>query len=127
MDRQKTIAGIKAILKGNDPAVVGLKNYGNFIQRIDWSYESENSPDPGLTENLDYIERARLRSSTPKSGWGQALNPNGDDVELFAITREAALRVLNGDDLQSAAKRIGKTDEFLEGHIRTLLMPLLCS
>ncbi len=125
MDRPKVIAGIKAILEGNRPA--GLENYGGFIGEIDWSYESGNASDPKPTENLDYIERARLRGATPKSKWGPELNPNGNDAELFAITREAALRVLNGDDLQSAATRIEEKADFLEGHIRTLLMPLLYS
>ncbi len=127
MDRPKVIAGIKAILKGNNPVGVGLENYSNFIQKIDWSYEHTDRPDPGLTENLDYIEREHLRGITPKSEWHDALNPDGNDAELFASTRGAAFRVLHGDDLQSAATRIGEKVEFLEGHLRTLLMPLLYS
>ena len=127
MNRSNVISGIKAILAGNNPGNANLVNYSNFIKKIDWSYETENSPEPDLTENLDHIERERLRGITTKSDWGHALNPNGDDAERFAITRKAALRVLNGDDLHTTAMRIGEEVEFLEGHIRNLLMPLLYS
>ena len=127
MNRPNVISGIKAILEGNNPGGAGLVNYGNFIQRIDWSYEREDSLKPGLTENLDYTERERLRSITPRSEWDNALNPNGNDAARFAYTRKAALQVLNGDDLQIASSRIGENVEFLEGHIRNLLLPLLYS
>ena len=127
MNRPNVISGIQAILEGNSPENADLVNYSNFIQRIDWSYEHEDNQEPGLTENLDYTERERFRSITPITEWDNTLNPNGNDAERFAYTRKAALQVLNGDDLQIAASRIGENVEFLEEHIRNLLLPLLYS
>ena len=127
MDRPSVIAGVKAILEDQDPKEGGLISYGTFIDKIDWSHEAFGSDEPELTENLDYIERALLRRVTPRAKWGDGLNPDGIDAELFAVTREAALQVMSGDDLESAAERIGKDARFLEQHIQTLLMPLLYS
>ena len=127
MNRPKVISGIKAILEADNPAGSGLKSYNNFISLMNWSYELDDSPEPGLRENLDYIERERLRSTTPRAEWDDSLNPNGDDAARLAQTRKAALQVLNGDDLQIASSRIGEKAEFLEGHIRNMLMPLLHS
>ena len=127
MNRPNVIRGIKAILEDDSPANAHLVNYNKFISSIDWSYEHEDNSEPGLTENLDYIERDRLRSISPITEWDNALNPNGNDAERFAYTRKAALQVLNGDDLQIASSRIGENVEFLEGHIRNMLMPLLYS
>ena len=45
----------------------------------------------------------------------------------FYVTREAALRVLEGADLASEAARIGQSEGFLAHHLRTLLMPILYS
>ena len=123
-DRPTVIDGIKLILGGGNPAGTGLVNYSNFIRNIDWSYETKNNPPPNTRENLDYIERARLRSITPRSKWGRLLNPE-KDVEVFATSRKAALRVLNGEDLNSEAARIKQSAGFLERHIQTLLMSLL--
>lgn len=127
MDRPKVIAGINNILDDQDPEEGSLIKYETFIGKIDWSHEAVGNDEPRRTENLDYIERALLRRVTPRSKWDAGLNPDGNDAELFAVTREAALQVLNGDDLESAAERIGKNAQFLNGHIRTLLMPLLYS
>ena len=125
MNRPNVISGIQAILEGNSPENAGLVDYSNFIQRIDWSYEHEDNQEPGLTENLDFTERERLRSITPITKWDNSLNPNGNDAARFAYTRKAALQVLKGEDLQIAASRIGENVEFLEEHIRNLLLPLL--
>ena len=125
LERPKVIAGIKAILRQGNIQNSGLKNYRHFVPRIDWSHESNQSSAPKPTDNLNYIERELLRRVTPRGNWGTELNPGGRDAELFAITRQAALQVLNGDDLESAADRIRENRQFLEGHIRTLLMPLL--
>ena len=122
MDQSNVIDDIESIINGKNPSK--LVDYNTFIQKIDWTYEARNSQNPKLTDNLDYIERFRLRSVTPKQEWGPELNPR-KDAEIFATSREAALRVLNGEDLNSEAARIQQNPEFLKGHIRTLLMPLL--
>ena len=41
------------------------------------------------------------------------------------MTRAAAFHVIQGDDLDEAARRISQTPEFLENHIRSMLMPAL--
>ena len=127
MDRPNVIAGIQAIVEAKDVSSSGLVNYDKFVDKIDWSAEAASSADPRMSENLDYVERAHLRTTVPKRQWGRALNPGGNDAETFYITREAALRVLEGKDLASEATRIGQSPEFLNGHIRTLVMPIFYS
>ena len=124
MDRQNVIDGINHILNNTHPDCK-LHPHDEFIKKIDWSSETENSTNSEI--NLDYIEQTRLRSITPKIDWDEKSLNAEKDAEVFAMTREAALHVLNGDDMKIAAGRIGQNVEFLDGHLRTLLLPLLFS
>ena len=128
MDRPNVINGIKEILNDKIPNR-DLHRYDDFINKIDWSAESVDRSDK-LDSSLDYIERARLRSNTPKSKWNQLSLNVDNDAEKFATTREAALRVMNGvngDNLKLVAEQIEQEVEFLERHLQTLLLPLLFS
>lgn len=128
MDRPNVLSGTRAILQSSkNLQSTGLIGYSDFIDKIDWSSEAMDGSDPSTTDNLDYIERANLRSLTPRQRWRSALNPGGRDAEMFYITREAAFRVLAGESLEAEAARIGQSPEFLQGHLRTLLMPILYS
>lgn len=127
MDSSALIADVKEIMQGAVPSKLVLWN--DFINRIDWSGDQPDR-EPAWDEGLGNEERQLVRSRTPYSNWGNRLNPKGTlgsptDAELFAITREATWRVINGDDLHVAAERIAQTPEFLENHIRALLMPAL--
>jgi hypothetical protein len=123
VDSPDVIQAMFQLLRKQQPSK--LLPYTEFIQRIDWSNEEQSVKDPKRDEQLDYTERALMRSRTPVKKWGSRLNPGGKDALLFHITREAALRVLAGEDLQIAARQIGQTPEFLEEHIQQLLMPML--
>ena len=124
MDRPNVISGVRAILEGRPPEDDTLRKRGDFINSIDWLPENPRTRFPRFSENLDYIERARMRSVTNSAAWDTNLNPS-DDALTFSVSREAALRTMNGQDLAAEAKRIGQTADFLERHIQSLLMPIL--
>ena len=127
MDSGELIDDVKDILQGVGPS--RLIPWNDFIPRIDWTGDQPGD-EPAWHEGLSYEERHLLRTRTARSNWGAELNPTGaaglpTDLELFALTRQAAWQVINGDDLDVAAERISQPPEFLENHIRALLMPAL--
>lgn len=126
MNRPNVINCIKDILSGNVPKVGMIGGYNSIVEKIDWTTEEHDSKDPQEFENLDYIERARRRSVTTYTAQDKDLNPKGDAL-LFFRTREAALRVLNGEDLRSESEKLGQSAGFLERHIQALLLPALFS
>ena len=126
MDRQNVINHIKGILSGSVPSAGVIQGYDSIVEGIDWTKEEHHTEDPGESEYLDYIERARRRSVTTSASWGDDLNPE-DDALLFSRTREAAMRVLNGEDLRSESARLEQSVGFLERHIQALLLPALYS
>lgn len=113
--------GINALLNNQIPQ---LKRYNEFINLIDWTQEAAGASTPKFNQHLDYHERARMRVNMPIASWGKALNPNGDDAALFNATRVAALQVLQGKDLKSAAELIGKDEDFLKNYMKSMLMPV---
>lgn len=123
VDSKDVIEAIRKLLKGQKPEK--LVPYSEFIHLIDWSYEQVGGRARSLKEHLDYSERAHLRSITPVDKWGSTLNPLGKDALLYYITREAALRVIKGEDINVAAQQIGQEPEFLKEHIKQLLLPML--
>ena len=127
MDSVDLIEDVRSVFGGGVPS--RLTSWEGFIGRIDWRGDQPGR-EPASSEGLSYQERVGLRSRTPPGDWGPALNPKVEglgltDMELFEITRAAALGVTKGDDLETASRRIGQTPEFLENHIRALLLPAL--
>ena len=125
MNSVELIEDVRGIIDGAHPS--RLVPWNEFIRKIDWSGD-QSSDGLAWDQELGHEERQVLRNKT--SNWGNSLNPKGDtgsrtDAEIFAVTRDAAWRVMNGEDLEVAARRIAQTPEFLENHIRALLMPLL--
>ncbi|NOK07868.1 lipase/acyltransferase domain-containing protein [Corallococcus exercitus] len=121
----EVINAILTALTGGSLASSGLVPYADFLPTIDWSLEVEQAPEPGPTENLGYLERARLRARLPLAQWGPSLDPGGNDDRLFHATRQSAFKVLHGADLRTEAGRLGVSYRFLADHIRDLLLPVL--
>lgn len=119
MDLPEVINAIAAIRDGKKPA---LMRYDDFIGSIDFSRETSTELEPWA--DLDFEERARLRSAMPPSEWTAAgLRAEGDDVELFHSTHAAALRVLDdGSNLGDEATRLGVNSDHLVEYIRRGLM-----
>ncbi len=124
VDYDPVIAGIEAILTDDDPHQNGLVDYPNFIDQIDWSHEIPQAEQPNRFTNLDYIDRSMQRERLPRNRWGRSLNPERTDAIRFYETRQAAIRVIYGEDLKANAQQIGESEEFIKIHIRDMLLPL---
>lgn len=121
MDIPEVFHSIHAIRAGEN--ITELVPYQQFIEDVDFSRETTDSTvDP--SEDLDFEERARLRSGTPRDEWEKAGLGFSDDDDLFHATHAAALRVLDqGADITKEAGKLGMSDDHLVEYIRRGLMP----
>ncbi|MBF5046451.1 alpha/beta fold hydrolase [Aggregicoccus sp. 17bor-14] len=103
----------------------GLVPWDRFIGDIDFGPEAAGAPPPAPLQDLDYQERARMRTKVPVAEWGEQLNPGGEDDRLFHATRQSALKVLGGADLRTEAARLGVSYRFLLEHLQSLVAPAL--
>ena len=127
MDEKPVIDALRTLLSGDDlSATDNIVPYSDFIDRIDWRREAQEAVDPARNTELDYLERASARATTPRRRWGRALNPDGNDALLFGMTRAAALRIILGEsDCATECELTGQPENFLLEHMQTLLMPVL--
>jgi hypothetical protein len=123
MDQSEVVEGVKALLSGTNPR--GLARGPDFLPTIDWSKERVEASSPQPFEDLDFLERGFVRETMPVSTKEDSLNPTGAEATVYTTINKAAIRVLKGADLPKEASRIGKSEELITDHIKTLLMPLL--
>jgi hypothetical protein len=115
LDIDDVTQGVSAILSGNKPK---LQPHAKFIGMIDFNKERQKDP-PKPFEDLDYLERARLRASIPFTKWDDhgLRGPDKRDNDLLCATAIAETRVVAGESVRVEAERLGQPVEFLEDFI----------
>jgi len=127
LDHSKVVPDLSRLIAGETP--IELQQGPSFFADFDWQYEMESALPVGRGEHLRYIERSYARAAQPPSEWHSDVNPpkgGRSGFELFSVTRSAARLVVTGmQTLDDAAKLAGVSPDFLEDHIRALMMPQL--